>query len=420
MASAFDEFNKKYKKEIEGISKAQGVTTDVGRDMFISNVEQGGQYGGGGVMDMSGAKTDLASIRANLLQPQVQSDGDAQPYPTFRAPQSNIPTMDEAYSQASARLSPQIQSIKNTLISKIAKTRETLPQQLSQRGQALGGQRALAEQDISSQEALQMANIGLQGETAKQELAQGIIGQAEAKYQQAYQNAFNLWRAEVSDVAQAEQISYSRKRDALSDMRYEEEQAWSRNINNPQVQSQILSNKLKMIDVENAPRESALRLRQLEQNLAKGEIDLANARNQANAIDKEVNGISYDEFKAEQENFQNMMQTGADEQYFTYYESELERKGYTPFQIMAITGDIPEETEGTLGDVYTGYNLKLATEGAESAYRYILDNYAGIQNATSKDVAERMLDEAEAQMQIEQGIAEEQKAKEESWRRFLP
>jgi len=366
----WDEFNKKYKKEITGIANTQKVDTNEARDMFISNISRGGQYAGGGVVDTTQAKSDYEQIRANLLDSSRQSDGDYQPYSTFQAPQYTGPTAEEAYAQADTRLSPQIQSIKNTLISKIATTRETLPQQLSARGQALGGQRALAEQDISSQEALQMANIGLQGETAKQELAQDIMTQAEAKYQQSYQNAFNLWRAEVSDATTQQQINYAQKRDALSDMRYEEEKAWSRNEDNPQVQAQILNNKLKMFDLENAPQEQALKIQALQQDLEMGKISLANAKSQANAIDKEVNGLSADELKFERSLADAYKKRGDldDPLDMDEYITNLQKKGLSDFQITQVLRIEPEVEHITTGDAWTTINEKMETSVEEAKY----------------------------------------------------
>jgi len=400
----WDEFNKKYKKEITGIANTQKVDTNEARDMFISNISRGGQYAGGGVVDTTQAKSDYEQIRANLLDSSRQSDGDYQPYSTFQAPQYTGPTAEEAYAQADTRLSPQIQSIKNTLISKIAITSETLPQQLSARGQALGGQRALAEQDISSQEALQMANIGLQGETAKQELAQDIMTQAEAKYQQSYQNAFNLWRAEVSDATTQQQINYAQKRDALSDMRYEEEKAWSRNEDNPQVQAQILNNKLKMFDLENAPQEQALKIQALQQDLEMGKISLANAKSQADAIDKEVNGLSYDELSSEQNKIKTLQRQGKfdDALFADQYVGDLQGKGYTDFQIMTMLGITPEAEHINLGDAWTEIESRMATN-PESALYFLRQNSSTFIN----DYGQTEYDKMEAR--ILEGTTEEEK-----------
>lgn len=57
-----------------------------------------------------------------------------------------------------------------------------------------------------------------------------------------------------------------------------DEQAWSRNENNPQVRAQILQNEITRLKLLNLPRELQLEVQRLEQELAQGRVSMEEAR----------------------------------------------------------------------------------------------------------------------------------------------
>lgn len=123
---------------------------------------------------------------------------------------------DEAYSRASKQIDPQIQQIKNNLILRLAQSRQMQLGNLAERGQAVGGARNLAEANLNSEEALQNANIGLQGEMDKRALAEQYIQQSREDARNAealdYQRAidkYNMDRQSRMDALEQERQTRS-------------------------------------------------------------------------------------------------------------------------------------------------------------------------------------------------------------------
>jgi len=123
-------------------------------------------------------------------------------------------SQQDAYQKASNIINPQMQQLKNDLILKLSKQRTNNVTDLATRGQAVGGQRQLAEANISSEEALQGSNILLQGDTAKNQLAEQYIATAneEAQRQQAlqyqqYMDSMNMDRQNRQDALSESQFN---------------------------------------------------------------------------------------------------------------------------------------------------------------------------------------------------------------------
>jgi hypothetical protein len=80
-----------------------------------------------------------------------------------------------------------------------------------------GGQRDLAQQNLTTEQAFGMANIGLQGQQLEQEYAQGLLdtdaqkqSQARREYDIDVDRAYSSYMDELNLGLQAEQTQYSR------------------------------------------------------------------------------------------------------------------------------------------------------------------------------------------------------------------
>lgn len=103
---------------------------------------------------------------------------------------------------------------------------------------------------------------------------------------------YQAGRDNVADQRYNQQWNYNVGRDKIGDQRYEEEQAWSRNANNPAVQAQILSNKIATLELQNLPEQQKLEIKQIKQRLAAGEIDLQIAKKQLDNYGRSSGGGS--------------------------------------------------------------------------------------------------------------------------------
>lgn len=133
----------------------------------------------------------------------------------------------DAYKRAEGVISPQMQQLKNNLILSMSKQRTNDVTGLAARGQATGGQRQLAEANINSNEALQGSNIMLQGDTAKNQLAEQYIATAneEGQRQQAFQyqqymDGLNVERQNRSDNLMESQFNQSVRQNETSQQNY--------------------------------------------------------------------------------------------------------------------------------------------------------------------------------------------------------
>ena len=236
-------FREKYAPEIEGIAKEAGEDLSVGVEMFKTNIRNVGTdgkiYGGGGVLDFAEATKDYE----DLLKGDDDDDGGG-----YKPPQFSYDALSrgEAETQAGIFVKPQIKLAKNALLERIYKQFKDLPQQLATRGQMTGGQRDLAQQNLTTEQAFGMANIGLQGQQLEQEYAQGLLdtdaqkqSQARREYDidvdrayssymdelnlglQAEQTQYNKTQDELDRMTKAEQTEYNKQRDLISDKQWQ-------------------------------------------------------------------------------------------------------------------------------------------------------------------------------------------------------
>ena len=207
-------FNERYAPQIAGIAKEAGVDLSVGGEMFKTNIENVGTdgkiYGGGGVLDFAEATKDYE----DLLKGDDDDDGGGYKPPQFNY---NALSQEEAQTQAGIFVKPQIKLAKNALLERIYGQFKDLPQQLATRGQMTGGQRDLAQQNLTTEQAFGMANIGLQGQQLEQEYAQGLLdtdaqkqSQARREYDIDVDRAYSSYMDELNLGLQAEQTQYSR------------------------------------------------------------------------------------------------------------------------------------------------------------------------------------------------------------------
>ena len=134
----------------------------------------------------------------------------------------------DAYKRAEGVISPQMQQLKNNLMLSMSKQRTNDVTGLAARGQATGGQRQLAEANINSNEALQSSNIMLQGDTAKNQLAEQYIataneeGQRQRAFQyQQYMDNINVARQNRQDDLSQAQVGESIRHNDLLQQNYE-------------------------------------------------------------------------------------------------------------------------------------------------------------------------------------------------------
>ena len=133
----------------------------------------------------------------------------------------------QAYQQASDIVNPQMQQLKNNLILQLQKQRGNDVTSLAQRGQATGGQRQLAEANVSSEEALQGSNILLQGDVAKNQLAEQYMATSKAEadrqndlqYRQ-YMDGMNIQRQNRVDDLSENQFNETIRQNNLGQENY--------------------------------------------------------------------------------------------------------------------------------------------------------------------------------------------------------
>lgn len=179
----------------------------------------------------------IKAIQNNDLQNYNQKIAAASPKPKKKSSggnyqnnfQSNYTPMttQDAYKKAANLIDPQIQQLKNNLILSLSKRRTNDVTDLATRGQAVGGQRQLADANINSEEALQASNIVLQGDIAKNQLAEQYMAtaNAEAQRQQAleyqqYMDRMNLDRQNRLDTLNEREFSERIRQNEIDQQNY--------------------------------------------------------------------------------------------------------------------------------------------------------------------------------------------------------
>lgn len=151
--------------------------------------------------------------------------------PSYAPSQRYTPlSQQDAYQRASNVINPQMQQLKNNLILKLSQQRQNNVSNLASRGQAVGGQRELAEANISSEEALQGSNIMLQGDISKNQLAEQYLADARAEQQrqealdyQQYMDSINQQNANRQFGLQQDQFGWSKEQAIIDQQNIEAE-----------------------------------------------------------------------------------------------------------------------------------------------------------------------------------------------------
>ena len=222
-------FKDKYKSQIEGIAEANKVDTSVGYNMLTSNVENVGTdgkiYSGGGVMDFTDISKEWGDVKDSIRQSEAdkaRSKTTSKSVPSF---QYNSLSQEDANTQAGIFVKPYVKQMRNAVLEKIYTQFKDLPQQLAQRGQALGGQRELAEQNLTTEQAFGLEGAELQGQQMQQDYAQNLMetdatnrSQAIGQYNTEVDRAYNSYMDELNMGLQAEATQYNRTQDELDRM----------------------------------------------------------------------------------------------------------------------------------------------------------------------------------------------------------
>jgi len=95
---------------------------------------------------------------------------------------------------------------------------------------------------------------------------------------------FQQQRANVGDSQWERQFGEQQRQSDAANNRWTQELEWSRSADNPAVRRQILDNRIRELEAAHLPEIQRLQLDQIKQDLARGTVNLEQARVQLNAI----------------------------------------------------------------------------------------------------------------------------------------
>jgi len=187
--ASMKDFQKKYRKNIAGISTKNNVDLGAATDMFVSNLRGKGNYAGGGTLDFNEPIKDYNQLRSDLLLEKEMNQATKEP---TQASQVYSPlNRAQALKQAQAEIAPGYESAIGQMREQVATTRQATPQALGARGQTLGGVRTAREEGLTRTEAYQTADLQAQQALAEQQRATELVSARDAQIaqEQARQDA---------------------------------------------------------------------------------------------------------------------------------------------------------------------------------------------------------------------------------------